>query len=137
MQEQQTVEVALTVAAVFGAVIAVLDALVRRLPPPDEARLLEHRIAARKGVMGVVVSGALLLAALRSHSPMLGVVALAGLLTATLVTLVRDRLSHKQRVSRHEEIAPVHERLHPWLPRQRDGHEENYGRRATDHRLSR
>jgi hypothetical protein len=136
MQDQHTVAAALTVAALFVAVIAGLEALVRRLPPPDEERLLEHRIAARKGVLGVVVSGALLMFALRAHSAMLGVVALAGLLTATLVTLVRDRLSQKQPATRQEQPAPLRE--HPWLPSQRDAQShEKYGRRATDHPLSR
>jgi hypothetical protein len=138
MQDQHTVVAAVAVATVFVGVIVGLEALVRRLPPPDEERLLEHRIAARKGVLGVVVSGALLMFALRSQSALLGVVALAGLLTSTLVTLVRDRLSQERRAARQEEAAHSPLPEHPWLPLQRDAQShEKYGRRATDHPISR
>ena len=138
MQDQPTFQVALTVVAVLGAVITGLELLVRRLPPPNEERLREHRIAARKGILGVVASGVLLLFALRSESPVLGVLALAGLLTSTLVALVHDRLSQKEPVAQQPRVPDQ-----PWLPTQRgpnspsDPQTQPYGRRATDYRLPR
>jgi hypothetical protein len=146
MQDQHTFQVALTVVAVFAAVITGLEVLVRRLPPPDEERLREHRVAARKGILGVVASGVLLLFALRSQSALLGVLALAGLLTSTIVTLVRDRLSQKEPVANPQQPRVPE---HPWLPTQRgaQSHSDSqsqsqsqsqpYGRRATDHPLPR